>query len=68
MQTLTQTTYDNTDYAAAYAERNATHKAVLKRGLRRMTQVAVKGRTAGVKMRAGRRSAQIISHLKRMGG
>ena len=68
MQTLTQTTYDNTDYAAAYAERDATHKAVLKRDLRRLAQVAVNGRTAGVKMRAGRRSAQIISHLKRMGG
>lgn len=68
MQTLTYTAYDNTDYAAAYAERDAAHRAVLKRGLRRLAQVAVNGRTPEVKMRAGRRSAQIISHLKRMGG
>lgn len=68
MQTLTETAYDNTDYAAAYAERNAAHRAALKRSLRRVAQVAVKGRTPEVRMRAGRRSAQIISHLRRMGG
>lgn len=68
MHTLTTPTHDATDYAAAYAERDAAHKAVLKRGLRRVIRVATRGRTAGVKMRAGRRSAQIVSHLKRMGG
>ena len=54
MSHLTETAYDNTDYAAAYAARDAEHKAEKRKAIK--------------EARAERCRADLVSQLERLGG